>query len=120
MADITGTVRAKLGDTEYALRCTHLVLAQAQDLHGPDIGGLLSGDEEQVTKAIPFRAMLDLVALSLGKGSALPRDEALDIADDLLSEDPELAGKVLAAAFPEQAKDEAPAAGNGKRAKRAP
>ena len=91
------------------------VLGKLEGLHGPIVGGLLDGSAGDTPT---FQPMIDLVSLSLQKGSGLPAAEADDIADDLLTEDQGIVERLLIAAFPDAAK-EAPAPGNRRRPKRA-
>lgn len=102
MADVTGALHHDFGGREYTLRLTFGVLAKLQAKHGTDLKGLLTGE---VGKAPPFDVMLDAVSGALVKGGV---SDAEDLADDMLTADPELFSRLLAAAFPD-------AMGNGVR-----
>lgn len=105
MADVTGALHHSFGGREYTLRLTFGVLAKLQAKHGDDLKGLLTGE---VVKAPPFDVMLDAVGGALIKGGAAA-DSADDLADDMLTADPELFQRLLGTAFPD-------AVGNGKKA----
>lgn len=111
MADVTGTLRHDYEGKTYSLRLTCLGLAKLQDIYGSDLGGLLSGrfDGEGATEIPPFRLMVDVVATALEKGEKMGADEALDLADEMVTADKPLMGRVLATAFPEAQPGNAPA-----------
>jgi hypothetical protein len=115
MADVTGTVRATLGQNEYTLRLTMRGLATLQGEFGADLGGLLSGKVAE--GAIPdFNIMLRVVEIALAKGMPdMTADRVRDVADDLVTDDQTILERIMQAAFP----DVAAAAGNVKRPKRA-
>lgn len=108
MADMTGALHHDFGGKSYTLRLTFGVLAKLQGRHGDDLRGLLTG---AVVSAPPFAVMLDAVSEALVKGGS-PRDIAADLADDMLTADPDLFTRLLSAAFPAMVKGgngEAPA-----------
>lgn len=117
MADVTGALHHEFGDTTYCLRLTLGGIAKLQGKHGNDIGGLLSGKfdapEGEPAPIPPFDIMIEMIAAALVKGEKLPEDQALDLADDMLTEDQALAGRLMEAAFPAMAKP-----GNGQAPKR--
>lgn len=98
MADVTGALHHEFGDRTYCLRLTMAGLGRLQDKHGNDMGGLLSDS----AAAIPsFSVLVDLAAVALEKGERMAADEAADLADDMLTADPGLSGRLMHAAFPE-------------------
>ena len=123
MADVTGTVRHEHDGKSYALRLTNLGLADLQDAWGADIGGLLSGkfdipedaDESFRAAVPPMRLIVDVVARGLEKGEGMDRAAALDLADEMTTQDNTLMGRVFATAFPKAALGNAPAPKKAKR-----
>lgn len=113
MADVTGVCREEFGGEVYRLRLTMLGLAALQDAHGPSIAGLLDGS---AGKTPSFRALVDVVSQALQKGENMPKDQAVELADAMVTADTDVVVRVLAAAFPEAS---AGASGNGKGPKRA-
>lgn len=103
MADVTGTLHQDFGGKSYKLRLTWGVLADLQGKHGDDF---LSRLEVVDGKLPPFGLMIDIVAKSLVKGERMGEGDAEDLADDMLTVDPELVSRLLQAAFPD-------AGGNG-------
>ena len=105
MADATGALHHEFGGHSYTLRLTLGGIAKLQGRHGDDLGGLLSGkydaSEGQAPKIPPFGIMIDIVAESIVKGEKLPQEDALDLADDMLSADLGLFQQVMASAFPD-------------------
>ncbi|RDW14433.1 hypothetical protein [Paracoccus thiocyanatus] len=97
MADVTGALHHEFGGKCYELRMTFGVLAKLQARHGSDLKGLLSGSVEKIPA---FDVMLDGVAGALVKGG-VPEEAAADLADDMLTADPELFARLLSAAFPD-------------------
>ncbi len=107
MADVTGTVHHQYGGKEYTLRLTFGVLAKLQAKHGDDLNGMLTGGR---SKAPSFGIMLDAVSGALAKGGTTGDLEVL--ADDMLSADPDLFARLMAAAFPDAVgNDKAPGKG---------
>lgn len=117
MADVTGALHHKFGESTYCLRLTLGGIAKLQGKHGNDLGGLLSGKfdavEGQPAPIPPFDIMIDMIATALIKGEKMSEAEALDLADDMLTADQALAGRLMEAAFPGQVKE-----GNGQAPKR--
>ena len=64
---------------------------------------------DQPREMPPFQIMLDIVRVALEKGEKISGDDAADLADDMLTADKALWGRVWAAAFPEAQKGNAPA-----------
>lgn len=102
MADVTGALHHPFNGKEYTLRMSFGVIAKLQAKHGSDLKGLLIGKTEGTP---PFDVMLDAIAESLMK-CGQPDDGIADLADDMLSADPELFARLLTTAFPD-------AVGNG-------
>lgn len=118
MADVTGALHHEFAGRTYCLRITMLGLAALQDQYGDDIGGLLSGkfdpsEDGKPAPIPPFRIMVDLVKVALIKGEKMTDDEALELADDMATDQRDLGVLALRAAFPPPA-----AAGNGPARKR--
>ena len=92
-------------------------MAKLQDIHGPDLAGLLSGryEGEGKNEIPPFKLMVDIVAAALEKGERMPADEAQDLADDMVTADKPLMGRVLSTAFPEAQEGNAEAPKKAKR-----
>lgn len=102
MAAFTGELNVAHNGRDLTLRLTLAGLARLQDKYGPDIAGLL--DENRSDEEIlPFGIMLDVISVSLQKGMRMPEDEAEELADDILSADPDVLGRLLSAAFPSAA-----------------
>lgn len=97
MAAVTGTLTYKHGDAEYRMALTMLGLADLQDRHGMDIGGILSDTPPALP---PFRVIVDIVATALMKGESLGAEEATSLADDMLAGDKQLWQRVWNTAFP--------------------
>ncbi len=101
MSDVTGTLRRTHAGREYELRLTFGAIAGLQADHGVDLGGLLS--EDGITGVPPFGLLLDIVSAALRKGQRdMARPEADELADELLSADPQLFAALLKTAFPDQ------------------
>lgn len=122
MADVTGTVRVTHEGAEYTLRLTMGGLATLQAEFGRDLGGLLNQKkveaiEEGGEDEIPdFKTLLRIVEVALAKGMpALEPARVTDIADNLLTADQGILGRLLESAFP----DAAASSGNVKRPKAA-
>ena len=97
MADVTGALHHSFGGKEYTLRLSFGVLAKMQAKHGNDLKGLMTGEVGGVP---PFDVMLDTVSGALVKGGT-SEVAAADLADDMLTADPELFTRLLSAAFPD-------------------
>lgn len=108
MADVTGTLHHDFDGKSYRLRLTWGVLADLQGEHGEDFLARLDAGEGKLP---PFGLMIDIVAKALMKGERLAAVDADDLADDMLTGDPELVSRLIQSAFPE-------AVGNGGRAAR--
>lgn len=101
MADVTGALRRQHDGREYELRLTFGAIAGLQATHGNDLGGLLA--EGGITGTPPFALLLDIVSAALRKGQRdMGRAEADELADELLTADPQLFAALLKAAFPDQ------------------
>src|SRR5690606_10942214 len=98
MADVTGALHHEFNGRGYTLRLTLGGIAKLQAKHGNDVGGLFA--EGGIEGVPPFGIMIDVVAAALEKGERLPGDEAADLADDMLTADPRLVERLIAAAFP--------------------
>ncbi|MFC3059515.1 hypothetical protein [Paenirhodobacter populi] len=109
MADVTGALHHTFGGKEYTLRLTWGVLAEIQAAHGDDFLDRLSNQDG---KTPPFALMIDIAAKALAKGEKMPAIEASDLADDMLTADPELIGRLMVAALPDASGN---AVGAGKR-----
>ncbi|MCJ8138433.1 hypothetical protein [Falsirhodobacter halotolerans] len=114
MSDVTGAYHHAFGEKTYRLRLTLGGIAKLQGRHGDDLGGLLSGKYAKKEGDMgpapipPFGIMLDVVAVALEKGEALPADEAADLADDLMTADRNVFSHVMTAAFPDSVGNEKP------------
>lgn len=106
MADATGTIRETFGGETYELRLTMRGIAALQAEFGKNIAGLLDDTAEGFPD---FAPLLALVSTALQKGSGMTKEAADDLSDEMLTADPQLVGRVIHAAFPEQA------VGNGKK-----
>lgn len=100
MADITGEMIETFGGREYTLRLTMRGIAALQAKHGKNIGGLLDGTAGDIPD---FGPLLDLVSLALQKGHAMTPEEADALADDLLTADPQIVGRIVSSTFPDAA-----------------
>lgn len=96
MADITGTLHREVGGKDYALRLTMRDIATLQGEYGINLGGWLSEKQPEI---VDFGLALDVVTLAVKRGSKLDRAAAEDVADDLLTADVSLFGKVMTALF---------------------
>lgn len=94
MADITGTIREDFGGKVYELRLTMRGLARLQDKYGNNVAGLLDGTQGNIPN---FGALIDLVAVSL---VGVDTGDADEVADNILTSDTEIVGRIIAAAFP--------------------
>lgn len=110
-ANPTGTIREEFEGKSYDLRLTMRGIASLQATYGNNVAGLLDGTAGDVPN---FAALIDLVSLALQRGSKLPKEEAEDIADAMLTADTMIVGRIIAAAFPNEATE-----GNGKKRKKA-
>lgn len=99
MADVTGALHHDFGGKAYTLRLTLGGIAKLQGKYGNDLGGLLTGGIEGVP---PFGIMIDIIAAALEKGERISADEAVDLADDMLTADQSIMEKVMKSAFPDQ------------------
>lgn len=106
MADVTGTLHHEHGGKTYTLRLTWGVLGALQEKHGDDFLDRLDVPQGKLP---PFNLLIDVAAMALAKGEGLKPDDARDLADDIITSDPEVIGRLMAAAFPD-------AGGNGKAA----
>lgn len=100
MADFTGVIYESFGGKEYAMQLTMRGIARLQEKYGNTIGGLLDGTVGDIPD---FSPLLDLVSISLQKGSKLSAEDADEIADSILTADKEIVGRIVSAAFPEAA-----------------
>lgn len=98
MADVTGALHHEFAGKTYTLRLTMAGIAALQDKHGNDLGGLLTGGTQGIP---PFALLIDIVIEALVKGEKMQRDEAEELADDLLTADQTLAVRILNASFPD-------------------
>ena len=103
MADVTGALHHDFDGKSYRLRLTWGVLADLQGKHGDDF---LTRLDAGAGKLPPFGLMIDIVAKALARGEGLDDDNVRDLADDMLTADPELVSRLMQAAFPD-------AVGNG-------
>lgn len=103
MADVTGTLHHEYGGKTYTLRLTWGVLGALQAKHGDDF---LERLDVPNGKLPPFNLLIDVAAMALAKGEKMAEDEARDLADDIITSDPEVIGRLMTAAFPD-------AVGNG-------
>lgn len=95
MANITGEITTTVAGKEYVLRLTMRGLATLQDEYGQDLAPILSVKPGQMPH---FGICLRLVELALKKRHP---DATPDLADDILTEDPEIVGRIIQAAFPD-------------------
>lgn len=98
MADVTGALHEDFGGKTYTLRLTLGGIAKLQAKYGNDLGGLLSGGIEGVP---PFGLMIDIVAAALEKGERISAGDAADLADDMLTADQTIMGRLMKS-FPDQ------------------
>lgn len=99
MAELTGTIHEEIGGVSYTLRLTMRGIAALQAKYGKTISGLLDG----TTGDIPdFATLLELVSIALQTGESLEAAVADEVADNLLTRDAEIVGRIVAAAFPDQ------------------
>ena len=98
MADATGALHHEFNGKTYRLRLTWGVLGALQGKHGDDFLHRLEAEEGKLP---PFGLMIDIAAKALVKGEGISEVEALNLADDFLTSDPELVARLLAAAFPD-------------------
>lgn len=99
MTDVTGTLHHSYGGKEFILRLTWGVLAKLQAKHGENFLDRLNAIDGKLP---PFGLMLDIVSESLVKGGS-DAESAPELADDMLTADPGLIGRLMAAAFPDAA-----------------
>lgn len=102
MADATGTVHQEFGGKTYELRLTMRSIAALQEKYGNSVAGLLDGTAGEIPN---FGALLDLVSLALQRGSKIDSADADDLADEMMSEDTEIVGRIITAAFPDAGGD---------------
>jgi hypothetical protein len=116
MASILGELEVTHGGATYRLRLTMRGIATLQDEFGNDIGGILDMSEGGIPN---MNICLRVVELALKR---FHPDADADLADDILSDDMSIFGKLIAAAFPSAAEvqpDQAGAQGRGKNRKAA-
>lgn len=106
MAEPTGTIHEEFDGKTYALRLTMRSIATLQEKHGNNVAGILDGTAGEIPS---FSAILDLVSLALQRGEGVTAEQADELADDMLSRDQQLVGRIVQAAFPGAGGDE----GNG-------
>lgn len=112
MSDITGSIIEEINGQRYTLRLTMRGIAKLQGSYGPTINGLLDGKAGSFPD---FNPLLDLVSIALQKGHGLAEADAEQVADDMVTADQEIIGRILKAAFPEAE----PGKTQGKKAKAA-
>lgn len=112
MADVTGALHHDFGGRSYRLRLTWGVLADLQGQHGDDF---LARLDAGAGKLPPFGLMIDVVAKALARGEGLDAGDVRELADDMLTQDPELVSRLMQAAFPDAVGNGAPAATKRKR-----
>lgn len=105
MAKAMGETLVKVAGREYRLRLTMRSLAVLQDEFGVDLLPILEMDKGGIPD---MRFCLRLIELALQKHHG--EEATPDLADDILSEDMEILGSVIAAAFPDPAPEKTPAA----------
>lgn len=108
MADVTGTLHHDFGGKSITLRLTWTVLAELQARHGKDFIQRLEIQEGEMPD---FGMIVDIVTRALMRGENMPESDAALLADDMLTADPSMLGRLMKSAFPE-----AQAAGNGAKA----
>ena len=99
MSDITGTIHEVYDGKSYDLRLTMRGIATLQSEYGNNVAGLLDGSAGDLPD---FNALLSLVSIAIQKGSGMDAGAADDLADDLLTKDPEIVGRIISAAFPDE------------------
>ena len=99
MSDITGTIHEVYDGKSYDLRLTMRGIATLQSEYGNNVAGLLDGSAGDLPD---FNALLSLVSISLQKGNGMEPVAADELADDLLTKDPEIVSRIISAAFPDQ------------------
>lgn len=97
MAAVTGILTHEFQGRDYALHLTLGGIAKLQGRHGNDLGGLLSGKIEGVP---PFGLMIEVLSVALQRGEQMPADEADDLADLMLTKNPQLVERLMVTAFP--------------------
>ena len=111
MADATGALHHEFNGKTYTLRLTMRGLAVLQDMHGSDLGGLLSDGGSAMPMLAPA---LDLISVALQRGEGIAKEEADDLADEMMTADRNLTQRIMAAAFPDVAATVPGAGGNAK------
>jgi hypothetical protein len=110
MAHPTGTVTAAHNGKTYTLRLTMLGIANLQEKHGNTFLSKLdvAGDEMP-----SMRLLLDVVTTSLERDHGKDGVDLVALADDIFTQDPEIVGRIMKAAFPpgEATKPAVPGAG---------
>lgn len=101
----TGLLTVPFWGRDHDLRLTWAGMAKLQALHPDMVGAMLSGRE--VVPSMQFA--LDAVRIALVKGGT-DAAAADDLADEMMTADPGLIGRLLAAAFPA---DKGTPSGNG-------
>jgi len=99
MSDITGTIHEVYDGKSYDLRLTMRGIATLQSEYGANVAGLLDGSAGDLPD---FNALLSLVSIAIQKGSDMEPVAADELADDLLTKDPEIVSRIISAAFPDQ------------------
>ena len=105
MSDITGTIHEVYDGKSYDLRLTMRGIATLQSEYGNNVTGLFdgsAGDSPDSPSLPDFNALLSLVSISLQKGNGMDAGAADELADDLLTKDPEIVSRIISAAFPDQ------------------
>jgi hypothetical protein len=98
MENPTGVVLESFGGKDYRLKLTMRGIAELQKKYGKSIGGLLDGTAGDIPD---FNPLIDLVSLALQRGEKMKPEDADEIADNMLTADKEIIGRIIAAAFPE-------------------
>jgi len=99
MAQVMGELDATVGDVTYRLRLTMRGIAQLQDEYGLDLEPILGIKEGHMPN---FGACLRVVEIALQRYHA---DAGVDAADDILSADMSVFGRLISVAFPDAQKD---------------
>lgn len=109
MADVTGALHVEHEGKTHTLRLTFRGIGELQGKYGNTISGLLDGSSGDVPD---FRALVDMVSVSLQRGEGLPRDQADDLADEMITADASIVERLITVAFPDATEDPA---GNAER-----
>jgi hypothetical protein len=95
MAKMLGEVNVSVGGKEYCLRLTMRGIATLQDEFGQNLDPILSLKEGELPH---FGICLRVVELALQRHHP---EAGADVADDILTQDMTIFGKLLEAAFPQ-------------------